>query len=126
MLPKYGFNSEQIQVIREMILATALDIEPVGLLQEILCDADHDYLGRADYYVVAAKLQQEMIAFGKELTEEKWLQMQIKFLGETHQFYTITALNIRQKGKTNRLGELKLALEVLQDQQVNEKSKMDN
>lgn len=118
MLPKYGFNSEQIQVIREMILATSLDIEPVGLLQEILCDADHDYLGRADYYVVAAKLQQEMIAFGKEMSEEKWLQMQIEFLGETHQFYTITALNIRQKGKTNRLAELKINLEVLQNQQV--------
>ncbi|MNJ84531.1 Adenylate cyclase [compost metagenome] len=118
MLPKYGFNAEQIQVIREMILATSLDIEPVGLLQEILCDADHDYLGRADYYVVAAKLQQEMIAFGKEMSEEKWLQMQIRFLGETHQFYTITALNIRQKGKTNRLADLKINLEVLQNQQV--------
>ncbi|MNE40393.1 hypothetical protein D3C80_1344090 [compost metagenome] len=67
---------------------------------------------------MAAKLQQEMIAFGKEMSEEKWLQMQIRFLGETHQFYTITALNIRQKGKTNRLADLKINLEVLQNQQV--------
>jgi class 3 adenylate cyclase len=116
MLPKYGFNEEQIRVIREMIQATTLGIEPVGLLQEILCDADHDYLGRADYYVVASKLKQEMAAFGKDLSEEEWMQMQIRFLGELHKFYTVTALNIRQKGKTNRLAELKSALEVLQEQ----------
>lgn len=113
MLPKYGFNEHQIREIREMILATAPDIEPVGLLQEILCDADHDYLGRADYYVVASKLKEEMIAFGKELSEEDWMHMQIRFLGEIHRFYTVTALNIRQKGKTNRLAELKTALEAL-------------
>ena len=118
MLPKYGFTPEQIQQIREMILATSLDIEPVGLLQEILCDADHDYLGRADYYVVASKLRNEMIAFGIDLSEEDWIQMQIKFLGETHRFYTITAMNIRQKGKMNRLAELKVALSELQNQQV--------
>lgn len=111
MLPKYGFNEEQIREIRDMILATAPDVEPVGLLQEILCDADHDYLGRADYYVVASKLKQEMVAFGKDLSEEDWIRMQIEFLGEIHQFYTLTALNIRQKGKTNRLAELKTALE---------------
>lgn len=118
MLPKYGFDENQIREIRGMILATAPDIEPVGLLQEILCDADHDYLGRADYYVVASKLREEMIAFGKDLSEEEWMQMQIRFLGQTHRFYTVTALNIRQKGKTNRLGELIAALETLQQQEL--------
>jgi adenylate cyclase len=118
MLPKYGFTADQIQLIREMILATSLDIKPVGLLQEILCDADHDYLGRADYYVVFSKLRDEMIAYGADLSEEGWIQLQIKFLEVTHQFYTITALNIRQKGKMNRLAELKVALVELQNQQV--------
>ncbi|WP_343747696.1 adenylate/guanylate cyclase domain-containing protein [Fluviicola sp.] len=118
MLPKYGFDENQIREIRGMILATAPDIEPVGLLQEILCDADHDYLGRADYYVVASKLREEMIAFGKDLSEEEWMQLQIHFLGEIHRFYTVTALNIRQKGKTNRLGELIAALETLQQQEL--------
>ena len=113
-----GFNAEQIRLIGDMILATSLDIEPVGLLQEIICDADHDYLGRADYYVVASKLKEEMIAFGHDLSEEEWIQMQIRFLGEQHQFYTVTALNIRQKGKMNRLAELKTALTELQNQQV--------
>lgn len=106
-LPKYGFTTEQIDQIRDMILATSIDIKPVGLLQQILCDADHDYLGRADYYVVSKKLHEELIAFGEEISEENWLKMQIKFLEEIHEYYTITALNIRQRGKLNRLEELK-------------------
>lgn len=106
-LPKYGFTTNQIAQIRGMILATAIHTEPDGLLQQILCDADHDYLGRADYYIVAQKLFDEMRAFGIEKSEEEWLLMQIEFLEKTHQYYTISAKNIRNKAKLNRLNELK-------------------
>jgi class 3 adenylate cyclase len=109
-LPKYGFNKSQIEEIRGMIMATSMDVEPVGLMQEILCDADHDYLGRADYYVVAAKLREEMEAFGETFTEMEWIQFQLKFLQDTHRFYTITAINIRERAKHNRIAELKLLL----------------
>ena len=110
MLPKYGFNENQISQIRGMILATALDIEPEGLLQEILCDADHDYLGRADYYIVVSKLREEMEAFGELFSEEEWINFQLKFLTEIHHYYTITAQNIRERGKQNRITELRLKL----------------
>lgn len=110
MLPKYGFSDQQILEIEGMILATDLKTEPVGLLQEILCDADHDYLGRADYYVISQKLVEEMRSFGKEISEEDWLMMQIRFFESIHKYYTVTSQNIREKGKQNRLKELKLKL----------------
>ncbi len=57
MLPTFGYDSLQIQRIRSLILATSGMIEPQNLLEQIICDADHDYLGRADYYTIAAKLE---------------------------------------------------------------------
>lgn len=115
MLPKYGFSQEQVESIRGMILATANDIEPKGILQEIICDADHDYLGRADYYIVAGKLREEMEAFGEIFNEEEWIRFQLRFLEDKHVFYTITAKNIRDKGKQNRIRELKASLKDLVD-----------
>lgn len=112
-LPKYGFNDAQIALIRGMILATSVEIEPQGLLQEILCDADHDYLGRADYYIVAGKLRDEMEAFGESFSDAEWINFQLKFLRDTHKFYTITAKNIRERAKMNRVNELELQLQEL-------------
>lgn len=118
MLPKYGFSQEQVETIRGMILATANDIEPKGILQEIICDADHDYLGRADYYIVSGKLREEMEAFGESFNEEEWIRFQLRFLEDKHVFYTITAKNIRDKGKQNRIRELKASLKDLADTQA--------
>lgn len=109
-LPKYGYNDQQISVIRDMILATTPDIEPKNLLEEIICDADHDYLGRADYYVVSGRLKEEFDTFGKVLSETEWIEMQIRFLQDDHVFYTVTAQNIRERGKQNRIRELKVSL----------------
>jgi len=112
-LPKYGYDQTQINTIRSMILATSLGVEPVTLLEEIMCDADHDYLGRADYFMVAQKLRVELAAYGTVLTEEEWLNFQLKYLEEEHEFHTATAKNIRERGKQNRIYELKNKLKEL-------------
>ena len=112
-LPRFGYDPEQIVLIRNMILATSRDSKPVTLLEQLMCDADHDYLGRADYYVVSNKLRQEIEQFDEPMSEEDWLLFQIQFLEYEHEFFSITAKNIRERAKLNRISELKQRLREL-------------
>ncbi len=106
MLPEFGYTEDQISVVKGIIEATKSSVEPRTILEEIMCDADHDYLGRPDYYAIANKLRKEMVNFGEVLTEDQWLQYQLDFLEHKHHFYTDTAQNIRDIGKKARIREL--------------------
>jgi adenylate cyclase len=75
-----------------------------------MCDADHDYLGRADYYTVAAKLRAELENFGETMNDEFWINFQLDYLEKKHRFFTETAKNIRLHGKKARIEELKKQL----------------
>ena len=52
VLPNYGYSSAQIDTIAGMILATKLPQSPKTHLEQIMCDADLDYLGRKDFLFV--------------------------------------------------------------------------
>ena len=105
-LPKFGYNTRQIEQIEKIILATKRDIEPLSLLEKIMCDADHDYLGRADYFMISRKLRNELALNGKKMSDLEWIDFQINYLQNVHEFYTETAFNIRNKGKHMRIQEL--------------------
>ena len=105
-LPKFGYNTRQIEKIEKIILATKRDIEPLSLLEKIMCDADHDYLGRADYFMISRKLRNELALNGKKMSDLEWIDFQINYLQNVHEFYTETAFNIRNKGKHMRIQEL--------------------
>jgi class 3 adenylate cyclase/HD superfamily phosphodiesterase len=113
-LPKFGYSKEQIKTISEVISATRKNIRPNTLLEMIMCDADHDYLGRADYHIVAKTLRNELSNFGKDLTEIEWIDFQLNYLQNIHVFYTQTAKNIRERSKGLRIMELKNMRESLQ------------
>ncbi len=51
-LPSYGYSEEQINRICGMIMATRIPQAPHNLLEEIICDADLDYLGRDDFFKI--------------------------------------------------------------------------
>lgn len=114
-LPRFGYDVEQIGLIRNMILATSRESKPVTLLEQLMCDADHDYLGRADYYVVSGKLREEIEQFDEPMSEEDWLLFQIQFLEYEHDFFSITAKNIRERAKLNRISELKQRLREMRE-----------
>jgi hypothetical protein len=113
LLPYYGYDEVDVKRIAEIIASTKLSIKPKTLLQKIMCDADHDYLGRADYYQVAKKLREERENQGSFMTEIEWVDFQLHFLTEIHEYYTETAINIRQGGKKARILELKKRREEL-------------
>lgn len=106
LLPYFGFDDDEIQIITEIIEATSSHKHPETLLQKIMCDADHDYLGRADYYHVSKKLREELENMGQEMNELEWIDFQLAFLEHKHQYYTETGNNIRLNGKKARILEL--------------------
>jgi class 3 adenylate cyclase/predicted metal-dependent HD superfamily phosphohydrolase len=111
MLPEFGYSIEQIDVISGIINATKSSVEPTNILERIMCDADHDYLGRPDYHSIARKLREELEFFSETFQEKEWIKFQLEFLENKHKFYTETAQNIRQYGKNARIRELKKKLE---------------
>lgn len=104
-LPAFDYTPEQIAVICGMIRATKVPQKPQTHLEEILCDADLDYLGRAGFESISETLHQELLAWHFIQPEEDWGKKQIDFLKQ-HQYWTQTALAQRQPAKQVQLDKL--------------------
>ena len=106
MLAKYKFSREQIEIIKGIINATKVPQNPHNLLEEIMCDADLDYLGRPDFIPISQNLFRELFERGKIDSIEQWNKMQYKFITE-HHYFTETAKRSGEPGKQQVLKELK-------------------
>lgn len=106
-LPRFGYSPDEIEIIKKIIASTRLDGTPETVLEKIMCDADHDYFGRADYYNVSKKLRTEMENMGESMSDLEWVNFQLNYLDKKHTYYTETARNIREGGKRSRIHELK-------------------
>lgn len=106
ILPHYEYNDKQIEVICSMIMATQIPQHPTTKLEEILADADLDYLGRDDFYPIADSLYQELKSIEAVQNVDEWNRIQISFL-EEHHYYTRTCIERRKAEKDKRLEELK-------------------
>ena len=96
-LPTWGFAPDEIDAICEMIMATRIPQSPSNLMQEILCDADLDYLGRDDYFIISQRLLDEL-KNSRDLTPTEWKKIQLDFFNK-HQYFTDSAKSMRSKGK---------------------------
>ena len=85
-LPRYGYTGREIEQICGMIMATQIPQSPKNHLEQILCDADLDYLGRDDFYDIGATLFQELQHFNQLQNELAWNKLQVKFLSQ-HRFW---------------------------------------
>ncbi|HLO18352.1 MAG TPA: HD domain-containing protein [Anaerolineales bacterium] len=90
VLPAFGFTQDQVEIVRGAILATKLPQSPLGLLEEILADADLDVLGRKNFMQRNRDLRNELMFLGTEFTDEQWYSGQLKFL-EGHKYFTASA-----------------------------------
>jgi len=105
-LPDFDYSPFQVEKVCGMILATKIPSSPKNHLEEILCDADLDYLGREDFEEISARLYLELTKQNLVLSQDEWNKIQIQFL-EKHQYYTKTAQSLRESGKQRHLEELK-------------------
>lgn len=108
-LPKYGYTQAQIDIIDGLIKATEIPQSPKTLLEQIMCDADLDYLGRDDFHKVADLLRKELREHGLINSDRLWDEIQVKFLTQ-HTYFTKSAISTRQKKKLKHLGEIKQKL----------------
>lgn len=105
ILPKYGYTPEHIIKIKELIYVTEIPHKPKNKLEEIICDADLDYLGRDDFHEIANKLRDELKEHGKIETNKQWDEIQVQFL-KKHKYFTKTAKKTRNKKKELNLQEV--------------------
>ncbi len=107
VLPKYDYSDEQIKIISDIIMATKLPSNPKTLLEQIICDADLDYLGRDDFIPVSNNLFKELTEHNLlENNIDKWNKIQIDFI-EKHSYFTQTAKLQRDKNKNNQLSAIR-------------------
>lgn len=105
-LPAFDYSADEIEKICNLIMATKMPQNPASQLQQILCDADLDYLGRDDYEKTAQKLFNEWHDRGKVHSEAEWTRLQIDFL-QTHHYWTKSATDKRSAKKAENLKRLK-------------------
>ncbi|MCD6064729.1 MAG: phosphohydrolase [Flavipsychrobacter sp.] len=108
-LPAYGYPPEVIARICGMIMATKIPQSPKNLLEQIICDADLDYLGRDDFFPIGDTLFRELQALDVIKTEDEWNRLQLDFL-EKHHYFTSTALKWRKAKKAENLESVRSKL----------------
>lgn len=110
-LPEYGYNSDQIEEICRMIMATRLPQSPSDHLAEILCDADLFYIGKEGYAENAEKIYKEFKHRKIVKTSEDWQLMQSEFLS-SHNFFTKTAAIELEPSKQKIIKDLHSGIDI--------------
>ncbi|OFX22762.1 MAG: guanylate cyclase [Bacteroidetes bacterium GWA2_31_9b] len=112
ILPSYHYNEKQIDRISKLIMCTQMPPQPTNLLEEIMCDADLDYLGRTDFVPVSINLFKELNERKKIDSLQEWNFHQIKFI-QNHQYFTQTARKLREVNKKNQLDNIRAEMRKL-------------
>ena len=86
-LKNYGYSKEEIDTICGMIMATKIPQSPKNLLEQILADADLEYLATSKYLKNSIALYKELLHFNPDLSEDEWINIQIKFI-KNHTYHT--------------------------------------
>ncbi|MHB1179411.1 MAG: HD domain-containing protein [Daejeonella sp.] len=109
VLAGFDYNPAGIDSICGMIMATRIPQNPQNHFEQILADADLDYLGRDDFFAISHKLYLELLHLGRVSDATEWDRMQIEFM-ESHHYFTKTAINLRGNKKRSNLEQIKARL----------------
>ncbi len=86
-LPGFGYTTADIDKVFGMIMATKIPQSPQNKLEEIIADADLEYLGTNDAALLAHNLFRELNALDPLLTAGEWNRIEIAFL-TAHKYFT--------------------------------------
>lgn len=104
-LPAFEYSATDISLITELILATEIPQRPDRLLEQVLCDADLDYLGRDDFFQRSELLYNEMRKLGAVASRTDYDRLQLAFL-RGHTYFTETSKRMRSQKKLDNLQKL--------------------
>jgi uncharacterized protein len=105
ILPQFGFNDEEITKVKNMIQCTRLPQAAYTIGEKVLCDADLDYLGRNDFFIIGQKLRLEWELIGNKITLLDWYKLQMDFLNN-HRYFTQSAQMLRNERKAQNMAEI--------------------
>lgn len=111
-LVNFGYLPDEIDTVCNLIIATGIPQLPTNRLEEILADADLDYLGRDDFFILSDKLYEEFVFTSAITNEVEWHEAQIAFF-ESHHFFTKTAVNLRDGKKQSNLKQIMNRLQTI-------------
>ncbi len=101
-LPLLELDTLQVDQVCGLIMATRIPQTPHNRLEEIICDADLDYLGRDDFFSISHYLYKELKARAVVETENDWNKIQVKFFRQ-HSYFTATDRQLRGAKKQQHL-----------------------
>jgi len=104
-LPGFEVTGSMIENICAIIMATKIPQSPKNLLQQIICDADLDYLGRKDFFTISENLCKEVLEYKIVGSKKEWEERQVYFL-QTHTYFTQSSQKKRTLGMVNHLQKL--------------------
>lgn len=104
-LPGFGISKISIENICAIIMATKMPQSPKNLQQQIICDADLDYLGRDDFFTISDSLCKEVLAFKIVANKEAWEKRQELFL-QSHTYFTKSSQKLRMPVQLQHIKKL--------------------
>jgi predicted metal-dependent HD superfamily phosphohydrolase len=115
-LKERGIDEEEIELVKNCILATQYPQHPKNELEQILCDADMLHLSADHFMERSALLRKEWdVTKNQQYTDKEWCELNIAFLNN-HEFHTGYCRELFDKVRKVNLKQLTDALELYNKQ----------
>ncbi|MEM7163089.1 MAG: HD domain-containing protein [Bacteroidota bacterium] len=105
-LTEIQFDENKIDQIEKIIMSTKLPQSADNKLEQILCDADLDYLGGDKFDEISDSLRREFLTYGIIDESVNWTDFQLDFF-DNHHYWTDYAIRYRKPGKDAVIERLK-------------------
>ncbi len=123
-LEKENVSSEIISKLQQCILVTSMLEEPKNILEKIMLDADCAHIGNKIFSETNELLREEWRLLElKDIADTEWIQENIDFFTNQHQYYTNYARINWQKIKDKNLAQLFKSLKKLKQEKNKNKLK---
>ncbi|MCX7745220.1 MAG: HD domain-containing protein [Flavobacteriales bacterium] len=114
ILPKFRYSPSEIMLVQSLIMRTKVPQIATNKLEEIICDADLDYLGTDQFLSIGNLLFKEFLEYGIVEDEKAWNRLQVNFLS-SHTYFTSFAKSFRAEKKNQNLDFVKKIVETYTD-----------
>jgi predicted metal-dependent HD superfamily phosphohydrolase len=106
-LEEYNIDESIINNVNKLIRTTKMGTEADGILEKIIKDADCAHLAKKSFSNISDLLKEEFtLVCNKKYSDSEWIQENINFLANNHNYYTNFAQKNWQQGKDKNLAQL--------------------
>lgn len=110
-----GDYTELADEVEQVIMATKPSTPPLGLVQEIIKDADTYHFGEPEFKKLNKLMKKEMGLRNLDIMVRDWQKNALTLL-ESHQFYTSYCKDLLEAGKQKNIARIKKKVEELKQE----------